>query len=901
MDVLQFALSLAAKGAVVLVMAAVASAVFARGSAALRHMAWSAGLCALLLLPALAFILPEVPVARWTAPQFRVTTPVFEEASPRGTGPTLAPPAEIPATTAPVIVAAPSADVTPAPPLPPVPSEAPEVSEAPGTGSAFVEWSSVSPTVRIFQIWGAGAALLLIWLTLGHLRAARLARRASRAISPEWAELVDEATLLAGLNPPVEVRESTDLTVPATVGIFRPVVLVPEAGVEWSFHHRRDVLIHEFAHVLRRDCLTHSIGWIACALHWMNPLAWVALWRTRVEREHACDDIVLRAGARPSEYAEELLQTAHLARIPLAAGSASLAMARRSQLSTRLLAILDAGRRRNPISTGVAAALGFGTAVVVLPVAALAPAAAATPEAMILPIIASADQLERSSEAVVAPGRARSAASVVVALGEGSSTGGVAVLVPAPDVARLDETPTLPIRPLALPSNRIPAVSMAQAQGQTLCATSRSGSNRKVKVSSSMSFSGSGHGDDGDGNSYVVWSGPDCSVTIHVYGEVKFNEAETDVESLGRNGRFIVTHSVGNRDRRYEVRRTNGELERRYFVDDRPAEMDAEAERWRAIIVLEFIRRSAYDAEDRARRILAKSGVDGVLQEIGQIESDWGGSKYFLALLASGRLDDASTAKIVTAAGQTLESDHYLAEVLGAVSGSALNGPLTRAAYLQASNGIESDHYLTQTLTRVLSAGSLDPAATKSLLERAGRMESDHYLAQLLGSLRSTGMVRGELLADYLAAAKRIESDHYKVQVLGNLVPEFAGRPELLASALDAAQTIDSDHYLGEYLKQILMAKSLEGPSIEPFFAAAKTIESDHYLTAVLVAALGRSSDTAVVTRTLEAAPSIESDHYLAEVLMAAKRRGLTEQQQVLWRKAADGIESDHYFGKVVR
>ena len=65
MDPLQFALTLAAKGAVVLVMAAIASALFARSSAAVRHLAWSVGLCALLLLPALAFLLPELPIGNW--------------------------------------------------------------------------------------------------------------------------------------------------------------------------------------------------------------------------------------------------------------------------------------------------------------------------------------------------------------------------------------------------------------------------------------------------------------------------------------------------------------------------------------------------------------------------------------------------------------------------------------------------------------------------------------------------------------------------------------------------------------------------------------------------------------------------------------------------------------------
>src|SRR6185436_8641761 len=138
------------------------------------------------------------------------------------------------------------------------------------------------------------------------------------------------------------------LSVPLTIGLFRPVIVVPADGRDWSSEHRADVLIHELAHIRRRDCLTHTIGWVACAVHWFNPLAWLALYRARVEREHACDDVVLSAGARPSAYAQELLTTAQLAQIPLGAGAASLAMARKSQLTGRLLAILDKNRHRDP-------------------------------------------------------------------------------------------------------------------------------------------------------------------------------------------------------------------------------------------------------------------------------------------------------------------------------------------------------------------------------------------------------------------------------------------------------------------------------------------------------------------------------------------------------------------------
>ena len=91
MDTLQFGLTLAAKGAVVLVMTALASALFARSSAALRHLSWSVGLVALLILPALAFILPDLPVGEWQ-PVARAWTPVAARPVPAPTGPSVAGP-----------------------------------------------------------------------------------------------------------------------------------------------------------------------------------------------------------------------------------------------------------------------------------------------------------------------------------------------------------------------------------------------------------------------------------------------------------------------------------------------------------------------------------------------------------------------------------------------------------------------------------------------------------------------------------------------------------------------------------------------------------------------------------------------------------------------------------------
>ena len=101
---------------------------------------------------------------------------------------------------------------------------------------------------------------------------------------------------------------------PMAWGIFNPSVLMPADADTWPAQRLRVVLLHELAHVKRRDCLTHVVAQIACAAYWFNPLAWMAARRVRTERERACDDLVLASGTRGSDYAEELLEIARVMR-----------------------------------------------------------------------------------------------------------------------------------------------------------------------------------------------------------------------------------------------------------------------------------------------------------------------------------------------------------------------------------------------------------------------------------------------------------------------------------------------------------------------------------------------------------------------------------------------------------
>src|SRR4029077_13029222 len=99
-------------------------------------------------------------------------------------------------------------------------------------------------------------------------------------------------------------------TMPMTWGLWRTRLLLPEQSNSWPTEQRRAVLLHELSHVRRCDCLTQFLAQIGCALYWFNPLVWIAWRRMQVERERACDDLVLNAGAKASSYAQHLLRSA---------------------------------------------------------------------------------------------------------------------------------------------------------------------------------------------------------------------------------------------------------------------------------------------------------------------------------------------------------------------------------------------------------------------------------------------------------------------------------------------------------------------------------------------------------------------------------------------------------------
>ena len=222
----------------------------------------------------------------------------------------------------------------------------------------------------LVTIWAVGALLVLARLGVGIARTRAIVRRAGRA--PEWARAIARAERATGFRAVVSATDELDG--PAVTGFLTSVVLVPRSSAAWTEERRHAVLLHEIAHVRQADCLVHLVAQLACAVHWFDPLAWMALRRLRIERELAADDAVITAGACASHYAEDLLALAGVA-AGRDAPPGALGMAERSELSSRIIAIVARERPRRPLSRAGTAGLVAGAAATLFAVACATPSA----------------------------------------------------------------------------------------------------------------------------------------------------------------------------------------------------------------------------------------------------------------------------------------------------------------------------------------------------------------------------------------------------------------------------------------------------------------------------------------------------------------------------------------------
>ena len=333
----------------VLILAAMGLFVLRRKSVSMRH-AW---LCSIMVaLIALPFLVPMLPVF---APIKKVE--IAAESAPSVVPPTITQLDKQPELT----------EAVAAPVAVPLQQQIPEnlpVEPVLTTVQTSVPEPVVQETSKNFNpamilalILCTGTAIRLLTLLKSMAAMRRVAKNA--LVFKNGSDILNLTDIRKqfGVHRDIPVMTHDQVEVPFAAGIIRPMIFLPRVMQSESPDKLRLVLMHEMAHIARRDVFWQLLSRIMLAVNWFHPLAWWLASRIRREREFACDDAVLLANDRtvdtldtPEDYAMVLLDISQsLRRKSVILPGCTVAMAQTHQMESRIRAILDDARTRKPI------------------------------------------------------------------------------------------------------------------------------------------------------------------------------------------------------------------------------------------------------------------------------------------------------------------------------------------------------------------------------------------------------------------------------------------------------------------------------------------------------------------------------------------------------------------------
>jgi len=214
-------------------------------------------------------------------------------------------------------------------------------------------------------VWLTVLSLLLLRLATGLARAALLTRKSEPVDEPAWRVLLARCLTAVRLRRRVRLMSHPEVVVPLTWGVRKPVVLIPPGHREWTDEQGSTALVHELCHVKRADFLALLLVRLSLAVFWFNPLCWLALRRLKKEQEKACDELVLRAGLRPSAYAAGLLFFKRAAAARWPASVALVGITGGNPFQDRLASILRSTQILTEVTMKMKLALALSTILAV--------------------------------------------------------------------------------------------------------------------------------------------------------------------------------------------------------------------------------------------------------------------------------------------------------------------------------------------------------------------------------------------------------------------------------------------------------------------------------------------------------------------------------------------------------
>lgn len=385
-----------------------------------------------------------------------------------------------------------------------------------------------------------------------------------------------------------------------------------------------------------------------------------------------------------------------------------------------------------------------------------------------------------------------------------------------------------------------------------------------------------------DSLSFATFSGtrivsryPGGSFSVKLNGQVGFNDAETDVQTL--TGRLLVREREGGLTREMALTSLGDRgLQREYRVGGAVQPLDDAGRQWWA----QAVQRMAEHLTDplvRARRLFERGGMDAVLADLERARDDYPRRQRVEALLRLAQPLPVAAQDRLIAVAAGIDGGFERRQTLQAIAGLPLAEP-QQLAWLKAAGGVDGDFERREALGALAPRLQASPAVLQAWADALGHIDGDFELRSAIEA-QVAATPQPAVLDAALQAASRIHGDFEKREALGAVARRLQGDEAGLVEAYArTAGGIQGGFERREALNRLLDRPRLGASGLERVLASAEAMEGGFERLQVLLRVAERLGevkpvDGGLVERLRRAGRGL-SDHERGQIENALDRLG---------------------------
>jgi len=338
-----------------------------------------------------------------------------------------------------------------------------------------------------------------------------------------------------------------------------------------------------------------------------------------------------------------------------------------------------------------------------------------------------------------------------------------------------------------------------------------------------------------DGKKQYRYSDTFSSYDVQVKGDIELKNDDSGIKSISPGGYLKISKKTFGNKRSVVIESdSRGELSYEYYEGNKKIQYQPEGRKWFADVLLDVVRLTGIDAENRTKRIYAKKGVDGVLEEIGELSSNSVQALYFKSLLGNFKLTvDENVA--VSSAISRMSSNTERGNLYRKYSKVFLTNNTTTVAFFSALSRLSSNTERGAVLTSIDEKIDFDdPKVTDAYFTCVDRMSSNSERGRVLRNVARTQEMTTRSYVRLLQSVKKLSSNTEMGSVMRSLDEMDVNVPDIGVAYFNAIDVMSSNTEAGSTMRDLLKKQQLTNDNFIRLCGSVKKLSSNTEMGSVL-------------------------------------------------------------------